>query len=157
MNQLQKIRLKVFDYHEELDSFTINNQFKEVVDELRISEWSGVEWVGRYFMLDNDYGEHWFDNWDLRDLRADKVKQYGIEDDSELLIIDPTRMVNDKDGPCHTDSDRKQFWHDVLYSLELSLQTLVNECRSVARNESSELTPEEAEQSIKKVTEKYSS
>ncbi len=24
-----------------------------------------LDW--QYFMLDNDYGEHWFDNWDKRE------------------------------------------------------------------------------------------
>jgi len=156
MNQLQNIRFKVFDYLEELDCFRVNKKFKEVVDEMLLSEWSGVEWIGRYFTLDNDYGEHWFDNWVQREAVAGKVKSLGFEDESELLIIDPKRLANYADGPCHSDEARKQFWHDVLYNLELSLQTLANECRLRANEYDSEISPEKAEELIKKITKQYS-
>jgi hypothetical protein len=71
--------------------------------------------------MDNDFGEHWFDNWDLREARGP-----GFED---ALIIDPDRFKDEKDGPCHTDEFRKRFWTDVLSSLELSLDLLFDQAR----------------------------
>jgi hypothetical protein len=48
----------------------------------------------------------------------------------ELLIIDPERFQNGKDGPCHPPAFRKRFWTDVLRSLELSFDLLVDEARA---------------------------
>lgn len=50
--------------------------------------------------------------------------------DEELLIIDPERFQNGKDGPCHTPEFRKRFWTDVLRSLELSFDLLADEARA---------------------------
>jgi hypothetical protein len=46
------------------------------------------------------------------------------------LIIDPNRFKNGIDGPCHDPAIRKQFWTDVLKSLELSYELLFAEARS---------------------------
>ena len=155
MSQLQKITFKVFDYIEEIDCFVVNNEFKTITHKLGIAEWNEVVWIGRYFCLDNDYGEHWFDNWDEQELLLDKAKQIGIEEETELMIINPNRFVNNTDGPCHTKEERKQFWHDVLSSLQISLQTLINECRKVAQKENAEINLLEAEQIINQLSEKY--
>ena len=122
--------IKIFKYIEDLDCFVVDNEYKEIADKLGLTEWNEVVWIGRFFTLDNDYGEHWFDNWELRDKLADKAKQLNIDYD-DLLIIDPKRFKDDKDGPCHTDIERVNFWTDVLISLRLSLNTLFSEARRV--------------------------
>ncbi len=155
MNTPQNIRFRVFDYIEELDCFVVNQVFKSLTDELGITEWHEVVWIGRYFTLDNDYGEHWFDNWEERALIEEKAKILEKEDENQLMIINPERFINKEDGPCHTNEERKQFWHDVLYSLEICLQTLFNECRKIAKKEGSSLSLENAENIIIKLTEKY--
>lgn len=43
--------------------------------------------------------------------------------------IVPDRFKNDDDGPCHPPAFRKQFWTDVLKSLELSYDTLFEKAR----------------------------
>jgi hypothetical protein len=45
------------------------------------------------------------------------------------MIVVPDRFKNDADGPCHTPTLRKQFWTDVLTSLELSYDTLFEAAR----------------------------
>lgn len=120
--------IKVFDYIEELDCFVVNPQFSEIADYLGITEWNEVVWIGRYFTLDNDFGEHWFDNWEEREAIKKQAKILGYESDA-LLIINPERFRNGKDGPCHTDSEIKAFWTDVLKSLHLRLETIIAEAK----------------------------
>jgi len=120
--------IKVFSYIDEIDAFVINHDFKRITDNLGLTEWNEVVWIGRYFMLDNDYGEHWFDNWEKRDEREIKAKELNIPYES-ILAIDPERFKNNADGPCHTDLQRKNFWTDVLKSLQLSLDLIINEAR----------------------------
>lgn len=122
--------IQIFKYIEQLDCFIIDNEYKKIADSLGLSEWNEVVWIGRYFLLDNDNGEHWFDNWDLRENLEAKAKQHGIEADN-LFIIDPRRFKNDYDGPCHTDTERKRFWTDVLKSLRLSYDTIFTEAKKV--------------------------
>ena len=104
--------------------------YKRIADELRLSEWNEVVWIGRYLTLDNDYGEHWFDNWVLREKIETETSTLGI-DSSEVFIIDPDRFKDEKDGPCHTHEERKRFWTDVLKSLHLSYEVLFNEARKL--------------------------
>jgi hypothetical protein len=104
----------------------VDPEYKTIADKLGLTEWNEVVWIGRFFMLDNDYGEHWFDNWDERDAIAQKAKSLGIAYD-DLLVINPNRFKNNADGPCHSDSQRKQFWTDVLKSLDLGLETIISE------------------------------
>ncbi len=66
---------------------------------------------------------HWFDNWHLRELLEEAAAQRGLTEE-ELLIIDPERFQNGKDGPCHPPTFRKRFWTDVLRLLELSFDLL---------------------------------
>ena len=122
------MKFKIFNYHPSIDAFTINNDYQKVAQSLGLKEWSTVVWIGRYFMLDNDYGEHWMDNWELRDELEERAKTLGIGYD-ELMIIDPDRMQNGKDGPCHAPELRKLFWRDVLTSLELSLELMIAEAK----------------------------
>lgn len=132
--------IKIFKYIEELDCFILEPEYKSIAIELRLSEWNEVVWIGRYFTLDNDYGEHWFDNWDLRAKIESLTSGYGF-DSSEIFIIDPDRFKNDKDGPCHTNEERKRFWTDVLKSLHLNHETLFSEARKL--NEERRLFDEE--------------
>lgn len=124
--------LKIFDYLPDLDCFVINPHYRTIADELGLTEWHAAVWIGRLFTLDNDYGEHWFDNWDLREQLETRAQERGL-DSSELLIIDPKRFENGDDGPCHTPEFRKRFWTDVLNSLELDVELLFDEAR--AQNE----------------------
>lgn len=116
--------IKVFHYIEQLDCFVVNPEYKVIADKLGVSEWNEVVWIGRYFMFDNDFGEHWFDNWALRDKLEKKAEALGIAYD-DLLVLDPDRFKMG-DG-LHSDSERMQFWTDVLKSLQLSLDTIINE------------------------------
>lgn len=120
--------IRVFKYIEELDAFIITKEFAELSDQLGLTEWNHVVWIGRLFILDNDYGEHWFDNWDERESLADRAKEFFIEE-NDLLIIVPERFANGKDGPCNSPEIRKMFWTDVLKSLELSYELLFAKAR----------------------------
>lgn len=122
--------IKVFKYIEELDCFIVENEYKFISERLGLNEWNHIVWIGSFFTLDNDYGEHWFDNWEQREILENKAKELNI-DYNDLLIIDPSRLVNNKDGSCHSDSERKSFWTDVLKSLELSLDTIITEARKL--------------------------
>lgn len=121
--------IKIFRYLDDLDCFLVSDQYQRIATQLGLIEWSPVVWIGRLFTLDNDYGEHWFDNWHLREPLEDAAAQRGLAAD-ELLIIDPDRFQNAKDGPCHSDTFRKRFWIDVLRSLELSFDLIADEARA---------------------------
>lgn len=120
--------VRVFKYIDQLDAFVVTDEYRQLADHLGLIEWNPVVWIGRLFILDNDYGEHWFDNWDEREALEDKAQKLGIASD-QLMIIVPDRFKNDYDGPCHTPAFRKQFWTDVLKSLELSYDILFEEAR----------------------------
>ncbi len=115
-----KPTMRVFRYLDDLDAFVVDETYREIAEALGLAEWSPVVWVGRLFSLDNDFGEHWFDNWDLRE-------QKGLSE--EYLIIDPNRFKDDRDGPCHSPEFRKRFWTDVLRSLKLSFDVICDEAR----------------------------
>lgn len=120
--------LKIFNYIEELDAFTVTHEYQKIAQTLGLIEWNPVVWLGRYFLLDNDFGEHWFDNWELRAEKEKNAAALGL-DASDLLVIDPGRFQNGIDGPLHSPEQRKQFWTDVLISLELSFEVLCNEAK----------------------------
>ena len=122
--------IRVFEYIPELDAFLITNEFRRLAAYLGLIEWHAAVWIGRLFMLDNDYGEHWFDNWDEREAVEQRAHELGIEPD-ELMILKPERMANERDGPCHPPELRKLFWTDVLKSLELSSELLFEEARQM--------------------------
>lgn len=120
---------RVFRYVESLDAFIIDEQYKSIADDLGLTEWHSAVWVGRLFRLDNDVGEHWFDNWDERHSRELKAAELGIESD-ELMVVVPDRFADGTDGPCHTPEFRVQFWQDVLKSLRLSTATIAAKARA---------------------------
>ena len=124
--------LKIFRYLDQLDGFVVTDEYRRIADELGLTEWSPVVWIGRLFTLDNDYGEHWFDNWDLRDEKEAQAEALGVAYE-EMLIIDPRRLQNGRDGPCHSDEIRKRFWTDILRSLELSYDLLFDQARARKR------------------------
>jgi hypothetical protein len=122
--------IKIFTYLDELDCFVVDPDYRKIAQQLGLTEWNEVVWIGRYFRLDNDVGEHWFDNWDLRAPLIEKAEKLGY-DETELFIIDPDRFKDGSDGPCHSDDERKYFWKDVLLSLHLSMDTLIRESRKL--------------------------
>ncbi len=133
--------VKVFKYIAELDCFIVEPAYKAIADRLGLTEWSEVVWIGRLFLMDNDFGEHWFDNWDLRESLENRSAEFGYDTD-DLLILDPDRLKNDIDGPCHNSQERLSFWKDVLKSLHLSYETLFLEARKL-NSERKEYTPED--------------
>jgi len=118
------MQYQVFNYIQELDAFLVNPLFSDRATELGLSEWSPVVFLGRLFTLDNDFGEHWFDNWDEREERSEEAKRYGIND-HDLFIVNPERFQDGRDGPCHSSDARKAFWTDVLKSFRISDDTLI--------------------------------
>lgn len=120
--------IKIFDYIKELDCFVASKEYARVAKLLGLEEWNPVVWIGRLFLLDNDFGEHWFDNWELREEKKAEAEALGIAYD-ELLIIDPERFQNGADGPCNSSELRKLFWTDVLNSLTLSHDLLFAKAR----------------------------
>jgi hypothetical protein len=133
--------IKIFEYLEDIDCFIVSSQYKSIAQNLGLGEWHEAVWIGRYFTLDNDYGEHWFDNWEFRSKIETETNLLGI-DPSDVLIVDPDRFKNGEDGPCHSDEGRKQFWTDVLKSLHLSYDVLFAEARHL--NEERRLYDEES-------------
>lgn len=123
-------RIRVFKYLKEIDAFEVTSEYRDLAELLGLAEWNPVVWIGRLFAMDNDFGEHWFDNWDARDERDAIASSYGF-DAENLLTIDPSRFKDGKDGPCHADEFRALFWRDVLRSLELSLEVLFDKARRV--------------------------
>ena len=121
-------RIKIFRYIEELDGFDVTDEYREIAEDLGLAEWTPVVWIGRLFTMDNDLGEHWFDNWDLRDEKRPDAGRLCFDAD-QLLFIDPERFQDGRDGPCHSSGFRKRFWTDVLKSLELDQELLFDEAR----------------------------
>ena len=120
--------VRVFRYIEPLDAFLVTDEYRSLAEQLGLAEWHPAVWIGRLFTLDNDYGEHWFDNWEEREAQSGRAAQLGINVD-DLLIVVPERFAKGDDGPCHPPELRKRFWTDVLKSLELSYELLFEEAR----------------------------
>lgn len=120
--------VRVFDYIEELDAFTVTEEFSRLSNQLGLTEWHPAVWVGRLFLMDNDFGEHWFDNWDEREALETRAAELGI-DSSDLMVVVPDRFADGRDGPCHTPEVRKAFWTDVLKSMELSYELIFQQAR----------------------------
>jgi hypothetical protein len=126
------MRIRVFTYFPEVVAFGVTPEYRELAEQLGLAEWNPVVWIGRLFVLDNDFGEHWFDNWDARESRRALAERHGL-DANTLLIIDPDRFQDGADGPCNSPEFRARFWRDVLLSLELSLDLLVDKARDLNR------------------------
>ena len=88
MNPLNQT-VKVFHYIEELDAFIVTDEYNQIAHTLGLHEWNPVVWIGRLFLLDNDYGEHWFDNWDLRESKREKGNQLGYDVET-MFFLDPS-------------------------------------------------------------------
>lgn len=125
-------RIKIFEYVEQMDGFITSTTYQTLADELGLTEWNPVVWIGRLFLMDNDSGEHWFDNWDIRESRRDQGNRLGYDVDM-MFFLDPTRFQNGRGGPCHSDDFRRRFWTDVLLSLELDVTLLFDEARTVQK------------------------
>lgn len=114
--------------------------------------------------MDNDFGEHWFDNWEEKDtVWQDKTaEQLGYEYD-KLMVINPDRFKDGRDGPCHSAALRRKFWTDVLTSLQISLSLMIEEARLFQSQKEelgketfeSEEYIEDLEDRIKALTQKY--
>ena len=116
--------------------------------------------------MDNDYGEHWFDNWALRDERRYLAEKVGIPLE-KMMVIDPDRFKDELDRPCNPPELRKEFWQNVLATLSLDLEFLFSKARQLnakARNLETEhpdyphsqaLPPEELEARIHAIRQAY--
>jgi hypothetical protein len=71
--------IRIFKYLQELDCFIVDPDHKKIADSLGLTEWNEVVWIGRFFSMDNDFGEHWFDNWDLRKPLEAKAEELGLD------------------------------------------------------------------------------
>lgn len=120
--------VRVFEYVDRLDAFLVTEEYALLAERLGLAEWNPVVWIGRLFAQDNDCGEHWFDNWDERDHLESEARKLNIPPE-RLMIVVPERFENGENGPCHPPNLRKQFWTDVLKSLELSHDTLFEKAR----------------------------
>lgn len=127
---LKKLKIKIFDYIDQLDCFIVTSTYKGISKQLGLMEWNHVNWIGRYFILDTDMGEEWLHNWALSDGIEKEASEIGIAHD-DILIIDSERFKDRKDKPYHSSEQRKLFWTDVLKSLELSLELIFNEAREL--------------------------
>jgi ABC-type Fe3+-hydroxamate transport system substrate-binding protein len=106
--------------------------------------------------MDNDFGEHWFDNWDEREQAEERAKQLGLIPEF-LFFIDPNRFKDEKDGPCHSSEERKQFWTDVCKSLHLSIETITTEAKNFNEEIKKKGEPyiQDLEERIKQITNRY--
>jgi catechol 2,3-dioxygenase-like lactoylglutathione lyase family enzyme len=120
--------MRIFRYLPEVDAFQLTPDYTALVEALHIGDWEAFAWLGRLFSLDNDVGEHWFDNWDLREQRAESAARHGL-DTNTLLVVNPRRMADGRDGPCNTDEFRGRFWREVLMSLDLSEALIIAKAR----------------------------
>ena len=99
-------KIKVFDYIPELDCFVVSPPFKKLMEDLDLAEWTPVVWLGRLFAMDQDFGEHIFDNWDERTVILKKAKELGInlgiafdgenelQVENELMVVVPDRFTD---------------------------------------------------------------
>ena len=124
--------MRIFRYLPEVDAFELTPEYAEFTKLLDMDAWWSVAWIGRLFSLDNDVGEHWLDGWGLREQRSELAARHG-RDAETLLILDPRRLADGADGPCHTDEFRARFWRDVLQSLDLGEELIIDEAREYCR------------------------
>ena len=122
--------MKLFLHHADVGAFTYTAEYKELLEVLDLGWWEGRAWLGRLFSLDNDVGEHWMDNDELVEARADLAARAGLDLD-ELMVPDPERMVDGRDGPCNTTEFRMRFWTEVLACLDLSEQLIIDSARAL--------------------------
>ena len=102
------MKVRVFRYIETLDGFDVTREYLDIAEHLGLIEWSPVVWIGRLFTMDNDVGEHWFDNWDLRAAKTLPAAAMGLQVE-QLFFIDADRFADGRDGPCHSPVDAQGF------------------------------------------------
>lgn len=91
------MQFKVFDYIPELDCFVVRDEFVRLMDRLRLTEWTPVVWICRLLALDNDFGEHIFDNWKEREAVAENAAVLGYGDRfglDQLMIVVADRFAD---------------------------------------------------------------
>ena len=121
--------MKLFIHHPAVGGFTYTAEYKELLEVLDLGWWDGRAWLGRLFSMDNDVGEHWMDNDELTEARASQAGRAGL-DLHELMVLDPERMADGRDGPCNTTEFRMRFWTEVLAGLDLSEQLIIDSARA---------------------------
>lgn len=122
--------MRVFVFHPRLQAFTYSPPYEELTTLLEL-DWESRAWIGRLFSMDNDVGEHWLDNDDFVDSVREEAESMGLDPDRLVLMrIDPSRMVDGRDGPCHTPELRLRFWNEVLASLDLSPEIIHDYAKS---------------------------
>lgn len=126
--------VRVFDYHPAVDAFTVSAVYGAIADWLGLTEWHPAVWIGRLLAMDEDYGEHLWDNWDEREARTAAAEALRL-DANDLLIVVPARHVAGRDGPSHSDTLRAHFWRDALRGLVLSTPTLEQAAAESGRSE----------------------
>lgn len=139
--------MRIFRHVEALDCLVLTPEYSQLAELLEIAGWESYAWIGRLFTLDNDYGEHWFDNEDEQDEREEAAERLGL-DPEELLVVDPERFANGSDGPCNTPEFRKRFWTEVLVSLDLSEDLIVDKALAWHRQYSDSFLVEELEKRV---------
>lgn len=74
--------IRIFRCLDDLDCFVVSDEYRRIADQLGLTEWSPVVWrpegTRRLFTRDNDDGEHWFDNWRLREPLEEAAAQRGF-------------------------------------------------------------------------------
>ena len=104
------MNIKVFNYIEELDAFVPTQRFKSIVEKLGLTEWTHVVFICRLLAMDNDYGEHIFDNWDEREALTEKVEQLGKEKCRELgMNVETSFDIAQRFGDA-TGKESKEDW-----------------------------------------------
>lgn len=107
MDILRK-QIKAFLYLPKADCFVVAPEFQAVCDRLNLTEWSAVVWMGRLFARDQDFGEHWFDNWDEREELEKRGVMPEQMDSEQMMIVVPEKFTEhepfcihcwDKDNP----------------------------------------------------------
>jgi hypothetical protein len=123
-----KDSLKLFLHHADVGAFTYRPEYVELCEVLEYG-WECRAWLGRLFSMDNDVGEHWMDNESLVEARADLAVRAGLDPDL-LMLPDPERMADGRDGPCNTTEFRMRFWTEVVACLVLSDQLIIDGARA---------------------------
>lgn len=94
MDILRK-QIKAFLYLPKPDCFVVAPELQGLCDKLHLTEWSAVVWMGRLFARDQDFGEHWFDNWEERE-ELEGIPE-GM-DEEQMMIVVPERFTQ---GDCY--------------------------------------------------------
>ncbi|HIH11881.1 TPA: hypothetical protein HA241_06845 [Candidatus Woesearchaeota archaeon] len=120
--------VQVFSYVPALHAFVVNDNYKNISDRLGLEEWNPVVWLGRYFCLDNDYGEHWMNCDERRDQIMSEIRRLGLAPE-QVYVVDADYFQQSGQDGVHSSELRGLFWRDLLSSLRLSYELLFEEAR----------------------------